>query len=558
MGRNDQADVVVIGSGAGGTPVAATLAEAGARVVVLERGNFYTIRDFTHDEVAICRRDFFVPYPYAGQHPHTIRKKGKPNAHPTNEGWVGVCVGGGTVHMSGFTYRLKEQDLRLATMTGGIQGADIVDWPISIEELEPYYDLAETKIGISGQAGVNPFESRKRPYPLPPLKTHPSAKLVDQAARSLGFHPFPTARAILSRPYGGRPPCNYCGFCGDYGCENGSKSSVLASLIPQAEKTGRCQIRPGCMVRRIVADKNDQVQAVEYLDSNGQERKISARVVVLAATAIESARLLLLSKSGRFPNGLANRSGLVGKNLTFSTFGKGTAIFDRHKIEEKLGKQDMEMPFLLRSVQDDYWNDKNGLVCPKGGTYNFLLHHPNPINAAVRMAMDSKWSLMGQALKKRMNEYFHDELWVEFEVFGEFLPNQGCYIDLDDKIKDGYGLDVARITNQHHPASDEVNKFNVRRGLDILEAIKPTAKKVYPWTWATTTYHLQHGTCRFGTDPDKSVLDKFCQSHDIKNLYVTDGSFMPTSGGVPATPTILANSFRVAEHLAKRFIKREI
>jgi len=144
------------------------------------------------------------------------------------------------------------------------------------------------------------------------------------------------------------------------------------------------------MVRRILVDDSDRVSGVEYIDSRGQVNKLKARVVCLAASAIESARLLLLSKSSRFPNGLANESGLVGKNLTFSTFGKATAIFDREKLAATLGKEDLGLPFVLRSVQDDYWMENSGLVCPKGGTYNFLWHHPNPINAAVRIAMDSK------------------------------------------------------------------------------------------------------------------------------------------------------------------------
>lgn len=550
-----EVDVVVIGSGAGGAPVALTLAAAGARVVVLEKGPYYSIRDFTHDEIAVCRRDFFVPY--LRDDPHTIRRNGGTHAEQTREGWTSQCVGGATVHMSGFSYRLKEQDFRLKTLTGGIDDAEIADWPIGASDMAPYYDRAETAIGVSGIAGINPFEIPRRPYPLPPLVPHPSAALVDTAARSLGLHPFPTARAILSAPYGVRPPCNYCGLCGDYGCENGSKSSMLATIIPRAEATGRCEIRARCAAQRILVDDQDRAVGVEYFNQRGELDAVRARVVVVAASAIESARLLLLSSTARFPFGLANGSGLVGKNLTFSSFGKGTAIFDKHELAAKLGNESMNLPFLLRSVQDHYWIPDAGLGMPKGGTYNFLLHHPNPINAAVRLMRDASWSLWGEPLKERMQAYFHDELWMEFEVFGEFLPWREVYVDLDPQTKDRWGAPAARINLANHPVEVEVNTWMTNQGLDILRAIKPTPKEVKAWTWGSTTFHLQHGTCRFGDDQGRSVLDPSCQAHDVKNLYVTDGSFMPTSGGVPATPTIIANSFRVADQIRNRFLRRE-
>lgn len=556
MAKREQVDVVVIGSGAGGAPVACRLAEEGARVVVLEKGPYYTISDFTRDEIAICRRDFWVPW--ETKDPHTIRKRGEEKARITREGWTSQNVGGATVHMSGFFYRVKESDLRLKTMTGGIQGADVADWPIGMDELRPYYDLMEARIGVSGQHGINPFEEPRRPFPLPAMTPHPAAALIDEAGRELGMHPFPTPLAIASRPYGGRGRCTMCGFCGDYGCETGARSTMLSTFIPDAEKTGRCDIRPGCMVKKIEADQQDRVRSVVYVDRDGATRAIDARVVVVACSAVESARLLLLSRSGRFPKGLGNNQGLVGRNLTFSTFGKGTAIFDRGELIGRVGAKFMDLPFLQRSFQDDYWNESWSVALPKGGTHNFLLHHPNPINAAVRLAMDSKWTLWGEALKKRMHEYYHHELWIEFEVFGEYLPLPGCYVDLDPEATDHWGLAAARITMDHHPLSDDANRLMTRRGMDVLEAVKPRPKKVFPWTWATTTYHLQHGTCRFGTDPELSVLDRDCQSHEVENLYVTDASFMPNSSGVTSTATIIANSLRVADRIADRFRKREI
>lgn len=534
------------------------LAQAGARVVVLERGPYYTLRDFTHDEVAICRRDFFVPS--VDTDPHTVRKDGGASATRTSEGWIGVNVGGGTVHMSGFTYRLHEEDFTLKSRTGGLAGADLADWPIAYADFARYYDLTEALLGVSGAAGINPFESRSRPYPMPPMRAHPAAALVDEAARGLGYHPFPTPRAVVSRAYGSRPPCTYCGFCGDYGCENGSKSSVLSTFIPRAIATGRCEIRAEARVVRIVVDDAapNRVRGVEYVDASGISHVLEARIVVLAASAIESARLLLLSTSTHHPHGLGNGSGLVGRNLTFSTFGKATASFSRAALRERLGEADMDLPFLQRSVQDDYWMPRSGLALGKGGTYNFILHHPNPINATMRMIMESDWELAGEALSERMRRYFHDELWMEVEIFGEFLPTARTYIDLDDHVRDAQGLPVARISVQQHPADVEVSRVMTQRSVDMLSAIQPAADKVWKYAEGGTTFHLQHGTCRFGRDPSHSVLNPSCRAHELDNLYVTDGSFMPTSGGVPATPTIIANSLRVADILRQRFVRGEI
>jgi choline dehydrogenase-like flavoprotein len=556
MRFGEKVDVVVVGSGAGGAPVAAILAEAGASVLVLEKGPYYTSRDFVHDEVKICRRNFWVPF--IQDEPHTKRANENETAGKTGDGWTSNCVGGATVHMSGFFYRLKESDFNLATLTGGIDGTTIADWPIAIEDLLPFYDMLEARIGVSGKAGINPFETRSRPFPLPPITAHPAAPLLDEATRSMGLHSYPTPRAVVSRSFGRRPPCNLCGLCGDYGCENSSKSSTLTTFIPDAEATGRCYIRPGAMVRRVFVDDGDKAVGVEYVDEQGNVKRVGARVVFLAASAIESARLLLMSKTRRFENGLANSSGLVGKNLTFSTFGKGTGIFNRAALQAKVGIEGMDLPFFQRSVQDDYWMPDAGLTLPKGGTYNFILAHPNPIHAAVRLAKDNRWRLFGDKLKERMRRYFHEELFVEFEVFGEYLPWSGSYVDLDPRQKDKHGLSVARITASNHPAADEVNKKMVGRGIEMLKAMEPKAERVYPWTWNSTTYHLQQGTCRFGNDSSSSVLDPDCQAHDVKNLYVTDGSFMPTSGGVPSTPTIMANALRVAHKVRDRLIRREI
>jgi choline dehydrogenase-like flavoprotein len=333
---------------------------------------------------------------------------------------------------------------------------------------------------------------------------------------------------------------------------------MLATLIPAAEATGRCDVRPGCMARRILADRTDRASGVEYVDRAGKVQVVSARVVVLAASAVESSRLLLLSESQRFPKGLGNNAGNVGRNLTFSTYGHAVSIFDRAEMLAKLGGANMAWPFLQRSIQDDYWIEDAGSACPKGGTYTFMVRQPSPINAAVFLCKENDNKLWGQALKDKIKARFQDEVAIDVEVFGEFLPWKGCYVDLDPEVKDAHGLAAARLHVKHHPASHATSTRMIKRAIEILKAMRPAPKKAGAWSWGTANYPLQHGGCRFGDDPATSVLDRDCQSHEVKKLYVTDSSFMPTSGGVPATPTILANAFRVAQKLKDRFLRREI
>jgi choline dehydrogenase-like flavoprotein len=275
---------------------------------------------------------------------------------------------------------------------------------------------------------------------------------------------------------------------------------------------------------------------------------------VVACSAVETARLLLLSRSRSFPDGLGNTNGLVGKNVVFSGQTKGEAMF------KMAGREDAWLhdhaPFVQRSLQDLYLLDKPKDGVRKVGSVVFSLAHPNPIFTAERVAgsgADARW---GRDLKKALREEARGARTLTFESFGEFLPNPGTYVDLDPEVKDRWGVPVARISLSQHPQATVVNRLLAERGKAVLDALGPDTCRVTRSDGPDMV--LQGGTCRFGRDRKTSVLDVDCRAHDVPNLYVTDSSFMPTSGGVPPTLTILANAFRVGARIAARLKAGEI
>jgi choline dehydrogenase-like flavoprotein len=533
--------------------MALELGRAGFKVVVLEKGAHYKKEEFVHDEILNSRRNFFMPFPW--DEPHLVRYGPNQKFERSISGWTANCVGGGTVHMSGFFYRLKPVDFRFRSEIGPIAGAEIADWPITYRDLEPFYDLAEQELGVSGLHVPHPFaEPRRKPYPLPPLQEHPIAKEIDAVCKTLGYHPLPTARGIISQPYRGRSACSYCALCGSYGCEMDAKSGTNASLIPAALATSRVEIRPRCMARTIEVDPQGRAKSVVYLDPDGIAHEQPAKVIVVSCTAVESARLLINSVSSRFPKGLANNNDLVGKNLVFSSFGESRATFRIKARKDTWPWLGHPAPFVQRHLQDFYLLPEGKREFRKGGTLGFLWTHPNPILAATRIAGMGKNGIFGKALKDKLRDY-RDSKVLQFETYGEFLPTKGTYVDVESSVKDKFGIPVAAITIQRHPLDYKMTQFLVERGEEVLAAMKPEKLERLETSGETTI--LQHGTCRFGNDPATSVLDKFCRAHEVPNLYVVDGSFMPTSGGVPTTLTICANSFRVARHLVSR-MKRGI
>src|ERR1700730_2537063 len=300
-------DFVVIGAGAAGGTIDEALSSAGFEVVVLEQGPYLKESDFTHDEIkhmfqSALSNDW-------KKQPNTFRRTNRQKARVQPAIIYGRMVGGGTAHFTANYWRFHEIDFVERSKLGAISGTGFDDWPITYAELEPYYTKAEQELGISGEPG--PFDAwRSKPYPLPPLPIKSSGALMEKGARKLGWHAQPAPMAVISQPYRGRSACSHCGCCEFYGCEVKAKSSTLATVIPEAEKTGHCEIRPNSYVRKIETDKAGRITGVIYFDEKKAETFQKAKAVVVCANGAETARLLLLSKSSSFPDGVATSSGV--------------------------------------------------------------------------------------------------------------------------------------------------------------------------------------------------------------------------------------------------------
>lgn len=553
-------DVIVVGSGAGASPVAFTMAKAGAKVLVLEKGPWLTEKEFYKDELACCRRSVYTPDLADEQHViEDTDSDGDWVAEATSESgwdfWNGNVVGGSSNFMSGYFHRLKPMDFKLKTEFGEIKGANVEDWPISYDDLAPYYDKAERNVGISGKVIDHPFqEPRTSDFPYPPVVEHGIAAWIDKAGKEIGYHPFPVPRAILSKPAMGRRSCEYSGYCGSYGCASGAKGSGRAALLNHAVASGNCTIKAEAKVHKISTDANGEITGVHFYDRSGKSHKVEASIYVVACQAIETSRLLLASKGEKFPNGLANNNGQVGKNLVFSAGGSGGGDFYYSDLTpEKAAELKQMGPFVNRALQDWYKiDDKEFGKAAKGGTIDLLFNHPNPIRKAEREKWDFDDNLVwGEQLKDNLKTAFTESRTLRFEVFNDWLPTDDCFVTLDEEVTDKWGDPVAKVRIGYHDHDLKVGEYLVAKAEKLLEAMG--AKNVHSSVSGSPPANLVAGGCRFGTDPKSSVLNPDCRAHEVSNLYVTDGSFMPTGGSVPYTYTIYANAFRVADVIKRQW-----
>ena len=549
-------DVCIIGSGAGAGPIIYELTKAGYKVLVLEKGPWFKTEHFTKDDMTATRRSVYTPK--LKDEFHVLENKDSENKWtgiPTHESgkdfWNGNCVGGSSNFMSAYFHRLKPKDFNLLSEYGEIEKANIVDWPIGYNDLEPYYTKVENVIGVSGKVVPNKhLEPRSTPdYPFPELVTNKIADWFSEAGQEVGYNIVPAARGIISVPKGDRGACYLSNYCGSFGCSSDAKGSSRAALINEALKTGNCEIRPDSKVFHLETNDQNEITKAWYYNLIGIKEFVEAKLFVVAAQAIETSRLLLMSKNPTSPNGVANNSGNVGKNLIFSAVATGSGFIEfKDFSKEKIDEINNPMTFVNRTLIDFYEIDDVMMGKKmKGGIIDFLLEHSNPIPKALRNKKDGERLLYGSELKDKIFDYFTTKKKIRFEAFCDWLPNDDCFVTLDPEQKDKWGDPVARVRLGYH----KQNKIPGNYLADVAKKVftQMGAKSISGAPSTGPTINLQAGGCRFGNDPKTSVLDKNCKAHEVNNLYITDGSFMPTGGSVPYTFTIYANSFRVADKI---------
>ncbi|MEO2169495.1 MAG: GMC family oxidoreductase [bacterium] len=538
-------DVVLIGSGAGGGAAARVLAKNGLTVCILEAGTNYFpgIDDpapgnpkslFANDELALSVRSMiqqqsrieprsFRASPEAGDRTYI----GEVNDLPKT-------VGGGWVHADMKVPRFAEFDFRMHSELGDVAGADFADWPLTYDELESYYAAAERIGGAQGVDGVDPFQPwRSSPYPMPPGADMYVSQVLRKGADALGLHAIPYPALVTSEPYRDRPACNDCGFCSGFGCPINAKGSV--AHLRDALLTGNVQLRTECRVVALHTDAGGRiVRRAEYIGPEGRRDEVRGDRFLLAASPIESARLLLLSDPGGA--GLGNSSGLVGRNLMFHHQTNGVGIFPQNLHGER-GKS-------VSSGFSDFRGVPNDPERPLGGIVEFGTESRKISDA--RQYLEQGWT--GGELKSFLRSSPFGAHIAVLLMQGEDAPQASNRVDLDPDLVDIDGIPVPRITYQAHPFELHAREFYGPKMIDLVGAAGAQFGFVSPINEGGETPTSSHvmGTLRMGTDPKKSVVDAFCRFHDIENLYACDGAPFPTGSGYNPTLTLQALAMRTA------------
>ncbi len=515
----DDSVVAVIGSGAGGGTLAHELCAKGVKVVLLEAGKRYATDDFQNDEWgSFGQLSWLDKRTTSGSWRVAKDFAGLP-------AWICKTVGGSTVHWAGASLRFQEHEFKVKSAYGDIPGANLLDWPLTLKDLEPYYAKAEDKLGTTRTNGI------------PGLPGNNNFKVMYAGAKRLGYKDVHTGRmSINSRPRDGRAACLQIGFCFQ-GCKSGAKWSTLYSEIPKAEATGKLDLRTQAQALKIEHDDSGQVTGVLYADKDGKQHLQKARAVCVAGNSIETPRLLLNSASSKFPDGLANASGQVGRNYMRHMTGSVYATFDR-PVNMYRGTT------MAGIITDESINDPaRGFV---GGYEMETLSLGVPFMAAF---LDpGAW---GADFAKAMEGY---ENMAGMWLVGEDMPQESNAITLHDSEKDQHGLPVPNVHFDDHSNDLAMRNHAYKQGGAVYEAVG--ANRVLEVPPYPSTHNL--GTCRMSEKPGDGVCDKFGRAHDVGNLFISDGSQFTTGGAENPTLTIVTLAIRQADHIAELMSKGEI
>jgi gluconate 2-dehydrogenase alpha chain len=555
MAPLSKTDVVIIGMGAVGGVVADVLTAAGIEVVGLEAGPRLDEADFLKrlDEVGESwNMRNALGGPKFNREVPTWRPTASEPTQPTPAYGMANCVGGSSVHYGAQYWRFLEDDFTIRSSTVAKYGekalpagTSIVDWPLTYQDLEPYYDKVEYQLGVSGQGGVNPFEApRSRGYPMPALMPTGVQTKMAEAQKKLGLHPFPQPAAITSEIYQDRAPCTFCGFCGNgFGCWNNSKTSTLVTSIPRAEKTGKLDLRPNSRVLEILVDSDGRATGVKYLDADGKAQVQPARFVVLCSFVYENNRVLLLSKSHAYPKGLSNNHEQVGKYYRPQVVTVVTGTYPGEQLNLWGGL------VAQTTCLDDYNGDSfdhKGLGFIRGASVSIST---NTMAVAASSTVPPDVPLWGSKYKSWLHENAGSTIGLAAQM--ETLPYEANFIDLDPVKKDDLGIPVARITFSAYENEERMSAYMVKKLTAMHKAAG--AKEIWGGFAAIPIYSHAYGGTRMGDDVETSVVDKYSVSHEVPGLAIMGGSTYCSTSGYNPTETMQALAWYGAEHIAQNF-----
>jgi choline dehydrogenase-like flavoprotein len=473
----------------------------------------------------------------------SVDAKGVPHIVLASEGGYqndAACVGGGTLSWGAQAWRFLPQDFKMRSTYGAPQGSSLEDWPISYDDLEPFYEKAEYEIGISGDYSGTPFHGpRRRDLPMPPLPPNREFEILEPAAKRLGLHPFHLPMARNSVPYNGRGPCMRCRWCVGFVCETDAKNGSQNTVIPVALNTGNCELRTECTVKEVLTDDRGRARGVAYFDAKGHLQQQLADIVVVSGGATESARLLLNSKSRLFPDGLGNRHDQVGRNLQGHHYSGATGYFDFDTYDD-VG------PGASIAVSD--YNHGTPGLCGGGMLANEFIRLP--IHMIDRLPPGApRWGL---GHKQAMRDWHKRTIAVMGPT--QQIPTADARVTLDPTVRDKWGMPVVRISGNVHPHTFDIGEVQAKRAEAWLKeagAIHTSVGAHRPESVSAGQH--QAGTCRMGDDPQGSVVNRYCQIHDVDNVFVIDSSVHVNNGGFNPALTIMAIAYYASEALIRNW-----